>query len=491
MELANVSVQPVKYQWMGSNVRLNGKLKTDETKTEVISVRVPGRLDKLYIKETGVKVNKGQPIYELYSEPLLTYEQEYLLALDQVNTVGDKNAKAYLEAAQKKLWLYGMTQEQITELANKKVASATIRFVAPVSGVITGINVAEGQYVAEGTILYRIENLNHLWAEGELYPHEAAWLKMGDSVTIRVNGYENNPMLSKINFLTPEYRQGTQIFMLRAPLAYSHLQWMPGMQTEIIVTHSKKKVLAIPNSAVIREQGGSLVYKNEGEGKFIAQRVFTGLQNFDWVEVTQGLAEGDSVVVTGAYLLYSETILKKGVNPMAGHLPEKPEASMVSLEEKQNESDNFQNSPGWAQSIRSLITPYLKIKDALIASDAKLTSTTARELKNQLHEMENNLPEKNKRANETEVLEALETSAERMAATQDIEIQRASFSNLSKGLHSFIKKFKVENIHAYYQYCPMAFDNAGGYWISTEKEINNPYFGKAMPHCGETIETLK
>ena len=105
--------------------------------------------------------------------------------------------------------------------------------------------------------------------------------------------------------------------------------------------------------------------------------------------------------------------------------------------------------------------------------------------------MENNLPEKNKRANETEVLEALETSAERMAATQDIEIQRASFSNLSKGLHSFIKKFKVENIHAYYQYCPMAFDNAGGYWISTEKEINNPYFGKAMPHCGETIETLK
>ncbi|MBS1491132.1 MAG: efflux RND transporter periplasmic adaptor subunit [Bacteroidetes bacterium] len=491
MELANVSVQPVKYQWMGSNMRLNGKLKTDETKTEVISVRVPGRIDKLYIKETGVRVNKGQPIYELYSEPLLTYEQEYLLARDQVNTIGDRNAKDYLEAAYKKLWLYGMTSEQITELANKKLASPTIRFVAPVSGVVTEINVAEGQYVAEGTILYRIENLNYLWAEGELYPHEAAGLKRGDSVTIRVNGYENKPILSKINFLTPEYRQGTQIFMLRAPLAYSHLQWMPGMQTEIVVTHSKKKALAIPTSAVVREQGGSLVYKKDGEGKFIAQRVATGLQNFDWVEITQGLAEGDSVAATGAYLLYSETILKKGGNPMAGHLPEKPEASTVSLEEKQNGSDDFQIKSEWALPIRSLITPYLKIKNALVSSDAKLASTTARELKNQLHEIKNNWPEKNRGVNEPETLKALETSATIMEATQDIEIQRASFSNLSKALYSFIKKFKVGNIHAYYQYCPMAFDNAGGYWISTEKEISNPYFGKTMPQCGETIETLK
>ncbi len=318
IELANITVQPVRVQSIGSSILLNGKLKADETQTEVISTRVPGRLDKLFFKETGTRINKGQVIYEIYSEQLLTYQQEYLLALDQAKSIGNQY-ESYLQAAKKKLWLYGMTEEQIRELSTSKVTNSRIQYVAPVSGVVTDVMVVEGQYVAEGTAIYRLENLSKLWVEAELYPHEASLIKVGDQITVRINGFENQPMESKVIFLSPEYRQGSQIFVLRASLVNHDYQFVPGMQAEIVFEHSKKKALTLPSEAVIREEKTSHVYKKVGKGKFKAQMITTGLENLNKVEVTSGIEEGDSIVITGAYLLYSEIVLKKGVNPMAGH----------------------------------------------------------------------------------------------------------------------------------------------------------------------------
>ena len=90
-----------------------------------------------------------------------------------------------------------------------------------------------------------------------------------------------------------------------------------------------------------------------------------------------------------------------------------------------------------------------------------------------------------------ENLKKMETASKLILSSQDIEIQRASFSQLTNALYSSVKAFSVEGIHAYYQFCPMAFDSKGAYWISREKEISNPYFGEQMLRCGETKETLK
>ncbi len=316
--LANITVQRVTAQANGSSLLLNGSLKADQNHTEVVSTRVPGRLDKLLIKETGEPIHKGQVIYEIYSEQLLTLQQEYLLAREQATSI-DHKYETYLEAAKKKLGLYGMTEAQITALANTKVANSRIQVVAPASGTVTEIMVSEGQYVAEGAAIYRLEKLTRLWVEAEVYPNEAALIKLGDPVTIRVNGFENQPIESHVIFLSPEYRQGSQILLLRAAIANSNYQFVPGMQAEIVFEHSNRSVLTLPTDAVIREQNGNHVYKKTGKGKFQAWMVSTGVENFNKVEITDGLVEGDSVVVTGAYLLYSELVLKKGTNPMAGH----------------------------------------------------------------------------------------------------------------------------------------------------------------------------
>lgn len=495
IELANITVQPVSVQDIGNRLLLNGRLRTDENQTEIVSTRVPGRLDKLFIKETGVPINKGQVIYEIYSEQLLTLQQEFLLAHEQANSVDNKKYEAYLQAAKKKLWLYGMTDAQINELANSKVPNSRIQFVSPASGTITEIMVSEGQYVAEGTAIYRLEKLNQLWVEAELYPNEASLIKLHDRVAIYVNGFENQPIESQVIFLSPEYRQGSQIFVLRVALSNPGYRFVPGMQAEMVYEHSKKKALALPADAVIREQNGGHVYKKIGKGKFKAQMVTTGLENFNKVEIKDGLQEGDSIVVTGAYLLYSEIVLKKGANPMAGHHHGGMKTVSQTEESPQQKSPVDEQpmtvDPKFSQQLGLVVTTYLKVKDALVASDASTTSVQAKGIGAALKNVDMTLLQGDAHVKWMEKLKVMERSVKLIEAAKDIEIQRASFSQLTDALYASITTFGIEGLHAYYQFCPMAFDSKGAYWISREKQISNPYFGEQMLRCGETKETLK
>ena len=491
IELANITVQRVTVQEIGNSILLNGRLRADETQTEVVSSRVPGRIDKLFIKETGVPINQGQLIYEIYSEQLLTYQNEYLLALAQSQSIDNKRYSSYLEASRKKLWLYGMTEHQIEELSKSKTTNPRIQFVAPASGIITEIPVAEGQYVTEGAAIYRLEKLSKLWVEAEMYPREASLIKLGDRITIYVNGFENQPIESKVIFLSPEYRQSSQIFVLRASLTNTDYRFVPGMQAEIVFEHSKKKALTLPADAVIREELGNHVYKKTGIGKYRPQMITTGLENFNKVEITSGLEEGDSVVVTGAYLLYSEIVLKKGVNPMAGHNHDHIATPTGSAEQSTKKEETVAVDKSFLQQLKDLLAPYLKIEDALVFSDAKSASTRTGDFTTALKNVNMELLKGDAHMKWMEHLKSMETASRLISSTRDVEIQRAAFSQLTNAFYSSIKTFGVEGLDAYYQFCPMAFDNKGAFWISGEKEISNPYFGEKMLRCGETKETLK
>jgi Cu(I)/Ag(I) efflux system membrane fusion protein len=185
--------------------------------------------------------------------------------------------------------------------------------------VVTEISAAEGQYVSEGTTLMKIENITKLWLEADLYPTETSLAKVGDKIKVRVSGYESKNIDATIDFLSPEYRANSQIVVMRASLSNPDQKYKPGMQAQVFFSHSSKKALTIPVDAVIRDGNGTHVYIQKGLNTFRPQMVETGIEDFDKVEITKGLADGDTVAVTGAYLLYSEIILKKGTDPMAGH----------------------------------------------------------------------------------------------------------------------------------------------------------------------------
>jgi membrane fusion protein, copper/silver efflux system len=321
IKLANITTQKVAMQPIGQTVVINGRLVENEDLSEVISSRAAGRVERLYAKETGRNVKKGEPLYQIYSETLLTLQKEYLLAKEQNEVLGstEKRYKSFLDAAKRKLLLYGLTENQIDLLAQNKALQNTITFASPASGVITEISVAEGQYVSEGSILMRIENINKLWLDAELYPNETSMAKRGDKVTVRISGFENESVESTINFLSPEFRANSQITVMRASVSNPDSKYKPGMQAQVFFTHSAKKALAVPVDAVIRDGKGTHVYVQRGMNTFRPQMVKIGLEDYEKVEIMEGLVEGDTIAITGAYLLYSELILKKGTDPMASH----------------------------------------------------------------------------------------------------------------------------------------------------------------------------
>jgi Cu(I)/Ag(I) efflux system membrane fusion protein len=319
--LANISTLIVGDTSFTDSRQLHGRLVTDPSRTVYVSARVAGRIEALFVKETGVQVQKGQPLYKIYAEQLLSLQQEYLLANAQaVHFPDDARFQQIARAARQKLVLYGQGDAQLQQLLQQQKTNPYVVYTSPVNGVVAELSVTEGQYVTEGGSLMRLEDYAHLWAEADVYPGEAAGIKEGQLVTIRVAGWETQPQQVAVHFVTPALQPGSQLVQVRGTVVNASHQWQPGLQlTMALPSAGQGKVISLPVDAVIRDGKGMHVWVETGEGKYEPRQVTTGPETAEQVVIKEGLQAGDKVVVTGAYLLYSEYVLKKGKDPNSGH----------------------------------------------------------------------------------------------------------------------------------------------------------------------------
>lgn len=319
--LANVTTDTIKAGSFSSFKQLNGRLVVNPEQTEFVSSRVAGRLENLYVKETGVPVRKGQTLYTIYSEQLAALQQEYLIALAQVAAFpGDDKFRQLADGARQKLLLYGQTDGQLQQLRNKKQTSPFISYASPVDGMVAELFVTEGQYVGEGSAILRVEGYNNIWVEADLYPAEANLVKKGDHVNVSIAGSNLEPQSMRVEFIAPALQSGSQLLTIRGSISNPGNQLKAGMQALVeIPVSNTSTAITLPVDAIIRDQNGAHVWKETSAGKFEPAMVETGADNFNRVEIVKGINIGDVVVTSGAYLLYSEFVLKKGKDPMAGH----------------------------------------------------------------------------------------------------------------------------------------------------------------------------
>ncbi|MBW3546111.1 MAG: efflux RND transporter periplasmic adaptor subunit [Bacteroidetes bacterium] len=499
IRLANIQTMQIAYGTAGDHSLLNGQLVIDETQNELISSRTAGRIEQLYIKETGQPVRKGQVLYALYSEELLSLQREYLLALEQNRTLGEEEPRfaSFLASAKKKLLLYGLSERQITQLDNSGKLDPNIQFLAPASGVVTNIAVTEGQYVTEGSVLYRLAKLDKIWVEAEAYPQEAMNIKIGDPVQVQVQGYGQQPVTAKISFISPELRQGSQVVILRAQLSNTGHRLIPGMQANVRLPKQQARQLILPNDAVIRDEKGSHVWVQMEQGVYRARKVELGEAGFDSVAVLSGLSPEEQVVKSGAYLLYSEYILKKGGDPVADAQSSAPLLSKESpasrlqetIAESSDESFAEQAPEAFISALHEVTKNYLQIKDALVESNATAAAEEASSLLKKLESTAADLPEAKATAYWREQKGQLQQHAQQIMQEQGLEAKRAGFDHLSQTMIVVLEKFGVSH-ELFVQFCPMANDDKGAYWLSTESTIRNPYYGEAMLSCGEVVKKL-
>lgn len=318
--LANITTIVIGENILSGGKELNGRLTVNPEQSSYISSRIAGRIEQLYVRETGVKVSKGQPLYNLYSEQLATLQQEYLMAVAQERQFqGDKIERQIVASAKQKLLLYGQSESQVQQLLKTQKKDPYVVFYAPESGVVAELSVTQGQYVTEGSPILKLEGYGQLWVEADVYPTEAAKIKQGQKVKVVVAGWEDQPQEMTISFITPSLQSGTQLTQIRGSIPNPGNQWQPGLQANVFLpSGNKSKVLTLPVDAVIRDGKGMHVWIKTGKDNFEPRLVKTGTENDNQVEISEGLTNGDQVVVTGAYLLYSEYTLKKGKNPVEG-----------------------------------------------------------------------------------------------------------------------------------------------------------------------------
>lgn len=322
IQLGNIHSDTIRNGSIGDRLVLTATLNFDQMKASSVSARIMGRVEKLYFKSLGEYVQKGAPLYELHSEELNNAKQEYLLALDRKKVFADETVIDFnhlIQSAKNKLLLWGMTEAQIQELARNKKASPRTVFYSNASGYITALDIKEGDYVAEGSTIVKLADLSSLWAEAQVYTSQMSEIESNSIATVQLPGFDGKEIKGRIEFVNPEINPDTRINLIRVAIPNTGNQLKPGMSAYVILKSPPKKTLTLPVDAVIRDGKGATVWIQTAKNTFKNIMVQTGLETGDRIEIKSGLKTGDVVVISGAYLLQSEYVFKKGANPMAGH----------------------------------------------------------------------------------------------------------------------------------------------------------------------------
>lgn len=320
IQLGNIQVDTIGKGIIGNETVLNATLNFDQQKLASVSSRVMGRVDKLYYKNIGDYIKKGSPLLEVYSEELNNAKQEYLLALERRNVLDNSlvNFDQVIQSAKTKLLLWGLTNAQVNAFAKNKQPTLTTTVYSKESGYITSIDVQEGDYVGEGGSIVQLANLSTLWAEAQVYTSQAAQLNANGLVTVQIPDFPSKKFQGKIQFVNPEISTDQRINLVRVQIPNENNQLKPGMAAYVIVKGRQTNALTLPIDAVLRDQKGSSVWVMTGINTFKNKMVTVGSESNNRIEITYGLKEGEAVVTSGAYLLNSEYIFKRGASPMAG-----------------------------------------------------------------------------------------------------------------------------------------------------------------------------
>ena len=322
VELGNIKTDTIRNGTIGDQLVLTATLNFDQVKANAVSSRVMGRVEKLYFKNLGDYVKRGAALYDLYSEELNNAKQEYLLALEQKKSFANETAIDFdqlLRSAKNKLLLWGMNETQIEELTNNKKATPTTTFYSTAAGYITQLDIREGDYIMEGGTIVKLADLSTLWAEAQVYTSQLAEVDRSSVATVQLPDFDGKEIKGRIEFVNPEINPDTRINLIRVSIPNNGNQLKPGMPAYVILKSRQRNSLTLPIDAVIRDGKGATVWIKTGTHSYKNKMVQVGLESDDRIEIKSGLSAGDAVVISGAYLLQSEYIFKKGANPMSGH----------------------------------------------------------------------------------------------------------------------------------------------------------------------------
>lgn len=500
MQIANVGTEIVGKTKPVKSLRLNGKVQADERSVYSQSSHIPGRIEKLMVNFTGEYVNKGQVIASIYSPDLVNAQEELFEARKIVEI-----QPLLFNSAKEKLKNWKLSDNQITQFLESGAIEEKLPILADVSGYVTEKKVNLGDYVMKGMAIYEIANLSSVWILFDVYESDMAWIKKGDEVSFTVQSVPGETFKGKISYIDPVIDPMSRVAKARVEVSNKGLKLKPEMFVSGIV-EAKLPIISdaivVPKTAVMWTGQRSVVYVKNTSAKgvnFMMRDITLGPALGNSFVVNEGLEEGEEIAINGTFSIDAAAQLAgkpsmmnpEGGPAMTGHnhgggvMPtsnepiKKPTAKKVSVDQKAKDA------------LKPLLTEYLTMRDALTNDNLDEAKKAGAHILKTIEGVNMSLFTGESHTVWMGLSSDLKNTLQHVPHFKNLGEVRKSFHQLSDAMIRLEMSFNANDETLYVLHCPMANNNKGADWLSTSKEVKNPYYGQSMLTCGEVIKEIK
>lgn len=317
----NIKTFKVESKKLSSKITTNGVLNTNETSEYIVTTRINGWVEKLYVNYTGQLISKSSKLMDIYSPELVSAQQELLTALSYQNSVNASSLESIRESgnelvknAMRKLELLEVSEAEIKRLIDTKEVKTYITLFAHKSGTVLEKNIVEGQKIMAGMSLLKIADLSNLWLIADIYEYELSKVKVGSIASINFNFLPGKNYDGKVSFIYPTIDPKSRTVKIRIELN-NRGELKPSMFANISIDGDDLGIKpVVPENSVIRSGLKDIVIISLGNGKFKPQEVKLGGFANGYYQVLSGLSEGNIIVTSAQFLIDSESNLKAAIN---------------------------------------------------------------------------------------------------------------------------------------------------------------------------------
>jgi Cu(I)/Ag(I) efflux system membrane fusion protein len=309
---------------MSRSIQTIGRVDYDEKKIVELHPKTDGWIEKLHINTTGAPVKINTILLSFYSPQLVSTQQEYVLALKNLNTLKEsqfedvrRGAEELVETTLERMRLLDVPEHQITHLTNTLEVKKNLHIHSPANGIVTSIGARQGQYVTPQTKLYTIADLSKVWVYVDIYEDEMPWINVGDKATIRVKALPGQSFEGVLSYIYPYAESQTRTIKVRMVFDNPDLLLKPDMFANVVIEASElPDLVVIPSEAIIRSGTREQVFVQRAPGKFEPREVIVGVSSEGWTEIKSGIEPGDDVVISAQFLIDSESKLREAASKM-------------------------------------------------------------------------------------------------------------------------------------------------------------------------------
>jgi Cu(I)/Ag(I) efflux system membrane fusion protein len=327
---------------LSHRVRAVGRIAYDEAHIVRLHPKTEGWIETVRVDKTGEWVKKNQDLLSIYSPQLVSSQQEYVLALNNLQVLEKspiedirRGAEELVKSSLERLTLLDVPEHQLHDLTVSHTIKKGLHIHTPAAGIVINIGAREGQYVTPETELYLIADLSTVWAYAEIYEYELPWVKAGDPVEMQLAGIPSRTFTGHLAFIYPYAEAKTRTIKVRMIFDNAELLLKPDMFAEVTIYAGKQvDAVVIPVEAVVRSGAKTQVFVVRAQGKFEPRLVTTGLVSNGEVAIVDGLNAGEEIVTSAQFLIDSESRLHEATAKMMA-----PESNDLVIEKGTHQHD--------------------------------------------------------------------------------------------------------------------------------------------------------